>query len=353
MLVQVIDVLDHAALHRAGHRDVVEHRQMLHVLAQADAAGVRADRDAELRRHQDHREVLVHAAEAAAVDLAEVDRARLQQLLEDDAVRAVLAGRDADAERPHRLRDRRVPEHVVRARRLLDPPRDETAPARATRSIASSTSHCWFASIISVRSRPISSRTSATRRRSSSGRPPTFTLKCVQPSAIASRHSARIVVVGVAHPADRRRVGRIARAQQLRLAIALSCAAWRSRSLDRFVRRQRVGDVAEVDARHDLPRRHVGQQLPHRLALDLGVEIPDRVDDRRQREVDDALLGPEPSQLRIGREPPPEPGEVGRDVVEPLADDEMAERVDRRRADFVAAPDRERQPVPFERRRRS
>ena len=97
MLVQVIDELHHAPFHRAGDGDVVEHRQVLHVLAQADAAGVRADRHAELRGHQDHRQLLVHAAQPAAVDLAEVDRVRLEELLEDDAVRAVLARRDADA----------------------------------------------------------------------------------------------------------------------------------------------------------------------------------------------------------------------------------------------------------------
>ena len=69
--------------------------------------------------------------------------------------------------------------------------------------------------------------------------------------------------------------------------------------------------------------------------------------------MDDAFLGTEPSQLRVGREPPPEAGEVGGDVVERAADDEMAERFDRGGAHFVAAPDRERQPVAFERRRRS
>ena len=74
MLVQVIDELGDAIVHPARHRQVVEHRQVLHQLAQPDAAGMRADRHAELRRHQDHREVLVDAAEAAAVDLAEADR---------------------------------------------------------------------------------------------------------------------------------------------------------------------------------------------------------------------------------------------------------------------------------------
>src|SRR5882762_6600729 len=73
MLVQVIDVLDHAAVHRARDRDVVEHRQVLHVLAQPDAAGMRADRHAESRGEQDDRQVFVDPAEAATVDLAEVN----------------------------------------------------------------------------------------------------------------------------------------------------------------------------------------------------------------------------------------------------------------------------------------
>ncbi len=58
-----------------------------------------------------------------------------------------------------------------------------------------------------------------------------------------------------------------------------------------------------------------------------------------------ALLGPEPAKLRIGRQPPPEAGEVGGDVVQPLADDQVTKGLDRRGADFVPAPDREREPV--------
>ena len=89
----------------------------------AEAAGVRAHRHAELRREQQHREHLVDAAEPARVDLAVVDRLGLQQLLEHDAVRRVLTGRDAD--RRDRAPDRGVAEHVVGARRLLDPPQAE------------------------------------------------------------------------------------------------------------------------------------------------------------------------------------------------------------------------------------
>ena len=63
---------------------------------------------------------LVHAAQPARVDLAEGDRVRLHELLEDDPILAVLSRGDAD--RRDGARDRRVAEHVVRARRLLDPP---------------------------------------------------------------------------------------------------------------------------------------------------------------------------------------------------------------------------------------
>ena len=75
MLVQVVDELADAVLERRADRDVVEHRHVLHVLAEPDAAGVRADGHAELRREQDDREHLVDAAEPAAVELADVDRA--------------------------------------------------------------------------------------------------------------------------------------------------------------------------------------------------------------------------------------------------------------------------------------
>jgi hypothetical protein len=52
VLVQVVDPLEPTPLGRAGERGEVEHRQVLDDLAQADAAGVRADRHAELRGRQ-------------------------------------------------------------------------------------------------------------------------------------------------------------------------------------------------------------------------------------------------------------------------------------------------------------
>src|SRR5207249_9434499 len=102
----------------AADGDVVEEREVLHVLAKTDAARVWAHRNAELGGEEEHRQHLVHTAQAAAIDLTESDRPRLHQLLEDDAVLTLLSGRDAD--RRDRARNRGVPEDVVGARRLLD-----------------------------------------------------------------------------------------------------------------------------------------------------------------------------------------------------------------------------------------
>src|SRR5678815_2722885 len=82
VFVQVIDELGHAIVHPPRHAQKIKHREMLDQLAQPNAPGVWTNGNAELRRHQDNRQVLVHSTEAAAIDLTEVDRLRLQQLFE-------------------------------------------------------------------------------------------------------------------------------------------------------------------------------------------------------------------------------------------------------------------------------
>ena len=111
---------------------------------------------------------------------------RLEQLLEDHAVLNVLARSNAD--RGHLAADARVAEHVVGTRRLLDPPRIVHAE-QSIAEIASSTPHTWFASIISVPSRPSARRISRARRSSETRSAPTFILTCVKPAASASRTS--------------------------------------------------------------------------------------------------------------------------------------------------------------------
>src|SRR5208282_1704086 len=96
---------------------------MLAVFAQAESARMRTYRHAELRGEQQHGEGLAESAETAIVKLAEVDRARLHQLLEHHAIGGMLSGRDAD--RLDCAANRGVTEDVVGAGGLFDPQRVE------------------------------------------------------------------------------------------------------------------------------------------------------------------------------------------------------------------------------------
>ena len=87
--------------------------------------------------------------------------------------------------------------------------------------------------------------------------------------------------------------------------------------------------------------RNCHSGLPARLAS----RSQTRVDKRRGREVDDALLGPDPAELAVVGRARPERAEVAGDVLERPARDEMRERCDRRDAELVAAAGREGQPV--------
>ncbi len=100
---------------------------MLGVLAQPDAAGVRADRNAELRGEEKNRQHLVDSPQPATVELADIDRLELEELLEYDAVLDVLAGRDPEG--CDCGADSQMPDDIVRACRLLDPPRIDLGKA--------------------------------------------------------------------------------------------------------------------------------------------------------------------------------------------------------------------------------
>ena len=70
------------------------------------------------------------------------------------------------------------------------------------------------------------------------------------------------------------------------------------------LKQQQMGWKPEVDERDDLLRGHVDEQLPDRLLLLLGPEVPERVDDGRGGQVDDALLGSDPPQLAVAAQLP-------------------------------------------------
>src|SRR5215469_13652756 len=77
VLVQMVDEFQHPALHAGADADEIDHRQMLDIFAEADAAGMRADGNAELLRQEQDRQHLVDPAQAAGIDLAEIDGAGL------------------------------------------------------------------------------------------------------------------------------------------------------------------------------------------------------------------------------------------------------------------------------------
>ena len=94
--------------------------------------------------------------------------------------------------------------------------------------------------------------------------------------------------------------------------------------------------------------RHVDEQLPERLAFDLGVQVPDGIDDRRRREMDDALFGPHPAELAVPDELVPERGEVIDDGGQGATDDHRPERRNGGHTELVAAAGGERDAVTLE-----
>ena len=120
VLVKVVDELDDAVIHGGGDAEEIEDGEVLDVLAEADAAGVRADGDVELCGEEDDSQILVDAGYAAAVELKDIDGLGLEELLEHDAVVAVLAG--GDANRRDFAANAGVAENVVGAGGFFHPP---------------------------------------------------------------------------------------------------------------------------------------------------------------------------------------------------------------------------------------
>lgn len=125
VLVQVVHPLQHAVIALGADVDVVDQRQVLHVLAQTHTTGVRAHALAILGGHEVHRHDLIHTRQTAAIDLHKVDSVAHDELLEDDAVLAVLASGHADTIGLQCLAHRLVAQDIIGAGGLLDPPRLE------------------------------------------------------------------------------------------------------------------------------------------------------------------------------------------------------------------------------------
>ncbi|MNO65056.1 hypothetical protein D3C76_557960 [compost metagenome] len=152
----------------------------------------------------------------------------------------------------------------------------------------------------------------------------------------------------VTEPAGRSGVARIAFAQHLRLApgLARGLAAQQG---DGFFGGKHIGDIAEVQAAHQLLGRHIGQQFPHGFAFVFGPQVPHGIDDGRGGQVNDPFLRAQPAQLAVTHgNVVPESAHVGDDVLQRQARHHRCQRLHGRHADFVAAADGEGQAVAFQ-----
>lgn len=98
---------------------------MDNILAESYAACMRADRDAKLSCHEQDAQDFAHSRQTARVNLADVDRLRLHQLLEHHPVVRVLSRRDTDTERAERLAHSSMAQNIIRRRRFLYKPRTQ------------------------------------------------------------------------------------------------------------------------------------------------------------------------------------------------------------------------------------
>lgn len=62
---------------------------------------------------------------------------------------------------------------------------------------------------------------------------------------------------------------------------------------------ERISDISEVDQINNLLRRHVCNNSPDWLAERLCPQVPDGVYNGTESEMDDALLGANPAELRV------------------------------------------------------
>ena len=303
---------------------------------------MRADTYPELRRQQQDRDVLVDTAHPRRVHLQDVQRTRGEHLLEHDAVRDVLAGRDEHRADP--TADRRVPEDVVGARGLLDPVRVERRellhPLDGLRHLPDLVGVDGDADV-------------RAHRRAGDRHPPDVLLEVAADLELDDREAVldgldreplQLLVV-VAEPPWSRAVRRIALGQQGRGPLRPSRLRL-AQDGERVLRCEDVSEVAEVDQLDDLLWRELGEQRPQRLALPLGAQVPQRVDHRTGGHVDHPLLGAEPAQLRVAGELAPERPEGTQRRLDVAPDDPVSERPDRHCLDVVATSGREHEAVP-------
>lgn len=345
--MQMVDKLAHAAVHRGIEADVVDHDEMGDEFAQPDAARMRTHGHAESAGHRHDREVVVHAADSARIKLADLHGARRKELLEHHAVLALFARRHPN--RLNRAGDLGVTEHIVRRHRLLEPPDVEGCerldPLDRLLHIEALVgvdheralwpdflaNNARAAHIVVDRLADLHLEVrEAIGERFAAARADDF-IGIADPSATGGVGGEALAL----DAGDALGAGRVVGAQHLKAA--------------GFV--DGVADSVEVHRGDEFFGGHFREHLPQRLANNARLEVPHRVDDRRKRKRHHALLGTEPTELRILRERAPETATVVRDLSDALTHHHRHERFDRLADDLVAAADGEGEAVTFVRAR--
>ncbi|MCY1239851.1 hypothetical protein D9M72_526680 [compost metagenome] len=266
---------------------------MLYKFTEPDAPCVGADRDAEFGGHQLHREHLIHAGEAAGVQLAVVDGLGLEELLEEDAVHAVLAGGYADGlDCPA---DLGVPEDVVGACWFLDPKGVEFRQLFHPVDRRGNVPHLVGVDHeVALRPDHIAGDAKSADVVLQGG--PDFQLDM----AVALVHSllaqAAQLFVGVAQPSRGGGVAGIAFTHHLFEAV-VPCGVEAGKDSEGLIPRQRIRQIRQVRGVDDLLRGHVHEQPPQRLSGTPRGQVPHRVHYRSKCKVFHTFVRSEPPQL--------------------------------------------------------
>jgi len=260
-----------------------------------------------LRRHQDTARTSFSSPMAAGVDLHDVDRATLDELLE--------RGCGSGTSRPSRFRRwtparmRRWPSTYPGSFGLFDEPGPRDARPR-THSIASSTSQTWFASIMSCDRADGFTYASALRRRRLRMRPTYLDVrKAVRPPASAHRHGSCRRSSRASRPTW---CSRDSLTLERRDAFGLAGAA-PAHERKCLGRRDAIREVAKVDGAHEFFGAEVAdialrvalpplrEQIPHALTIGAGRQWIAPLSGPIQRVAVGGHVAPERTWIRSHR----------------------------------------------------
>lgn len=344
MLVEMIDEFDALAVFFGTDGDVVDHGEVLYIFAQANAAGMRPDREVVFSGHQLNSEDFVQSSETASVNLNDVNGVIGDELFEEDAVLAAFACRDFD--RGDVFTDGTVSENVIGAGRLLDEKRacegEGVDPGdrfvNLPDLIGINHDVCVVAEFFA-----------------DDGEAPNVIVKvssdfdfCVGKTGVTCLATeASEFVIRITEPAGRGGIAGVAVLPELCDAVGFTGFGI-AQDGESFVLGESVSDVTKVDEADDFFRGHIGNELPNRFARAFSPEVPDGVDEGGGCEVDGALVRTYPAQLAVTCEMSPETPHIFLNFFEFHPLDAWPEGVDGGNANLGSASDGEGKSVSSE-----